>query len=59
MYICRERTQLALADIGKIMGKRDHTTVIHGHDKIERDLSTNPSLRESVTEIEKRLFPNR
>lgn len=29
MYLARERTRYSLADIGKFIGMRDHTTVIH------------------------------
>ncbi|SFL22939.1 chromosomal replication initiator protein [Lachnospiraceae bacterium KH1T2] len=57
MYLCREKTDTALAEIGKVMGNRDHTTVIHGHDKIERDLSTNNKLRNDIDEILKRIYP--
>ena len=39
MYLCRSLTDTALAEIGNIMGGRDHTTVIHGCEKIEKELS--------------------
>ncbi len=58
MYISRELTTVPLAEIGKIMGNRDHTTVIHGHDKIEEDLPTDPLLKEAVNDITKKLVPN-
>lgn len=30
MYLCRELTGMSQVNIGKILGKKDHTTVIHG-----------------------------
>ena len=47
-----------LAEIGKIMGNRDHTTVIHGHDKIEQTLSTDLKLKNEIEEICKKVFPS-
>ena len=58
MYLCREKTDTALAEIGKIMGNRDHTTVIHGHDKIEQSLSTDLKLKNEIEEICKSIFPS-
>ena len=58
MYLCREKTDTALAEIGKIMGNRDHTTVIHGHDKIEQTLSTDLKLKNEIEEICKKVFPS-
>ena len=34
MYLCRTMTDTPLAGIAKILGKKDHTTVIHGIKKI-------------------------
>ena len=38
MYLCREMTQTQFKEIGAIMGGRDHSTVIHGYDKIAYDV---------------------
>jgi len=34
MYLIRTLTDLSLVEIGRVFGKRDHTTVIHAHSKI-------------------------
>src|SRR5690606_32790071 len=34
MYLCREMTDSSLSKIGEQFGGRDHTTVIHAHEKI-------------------------
>jgi chromosomal replication initiator protein len=38
MYLMRECTGLSLVKIGEIFGGRDHTTALHGINKIERDM---------------------
>lgn len=39
MYLCREMTTLSLPKIGEVFGGRDHTTVLHGCEKIAKDLA--------------------
>jgi chromosomal replication initiator protein len=57
MYLCRELTGTSLKGIGKIIGNRDHTTVMHGIEKIENELSTNESLRNTVNILKKKINP--
>jgi len=42
MYLCREMTGLSLPKIGELFGGRDHTTVLHGCEKIAKDLEKEP-----------------
>ncbi|MFN3188241.1 MAG: chromosomal replication initiator protein DnaA [Candidatus Paceibacteria bacterium] len=51
MYILREDFQISYPAIGKKLGGRDHTTVIHSCDKIKNDLKTNGELEEEITQI--------
>ena len=39
------------------MGNRDHTTVIHGHDKINKMLETDENLKNNLDIIIKKLNP--
>lgn len=57
MYLCRELTDVSQVNIGKILGKKDHTTVIHGVKKIEAEMETNEELRNKVDTIIKKLNP--
>ncbi len=50
MYILREDFNISYPLIGQKLGGKDHTTVIHSHLKIKKDLETDPGL---VNEIEK------
>ena len=51
MYLLREDAELALKQIGLLLGHRDHSTVIHGVQKITRALIADPRLSAQLTEI--------
>lgn len=54
MYLCRNVAQMSLPQIGKDFGKRDHTTVMHACNKIEKDIKENSNTKlivESVKNI--------
>ena len=48
MYLARELTDASLPQIGDEFGGRDHTTVLHAHEKISRLLDEDTSLAETV-----------
>lgn len=58
MYLCRALTEDSLKHIGELIGKRDHTTVIHGYDKIEAAMKTDDQLRATINTIKKKLLPD-
>jgi chromosomal replication initiator protein len=51
MYLLREETDSSLVDIGRALGGRDHTTVIHGIEKVERDQEKDVQLRAQIIAI--------
>ena len=51
IYLVREKTTCGLGDLGRLLGGRDHSTVLRGHQKIAGMISTNANLRKSVDEI--------
>jgi chromosomal replication initiator protein len=54
MYLARELTDFSLPKIGDEFGGRDHTTVIHAHEKIEKEMQNDTNLRQTIeTLIEK------
>lgn len=55
MYLCRELTETSLPRIGEIFGGRDHTTVIHAHDKISRERNEDAKLSNIIKELIKRI----
>jgi chromosomal replication initiator protein len=57
MYLCRQLTEVSLNNVGKILGKKDHTTVIHGVNKIEEDIKKNEELKNNIDAIIKKINP--
>jgi chromosomal replication initiator protein len=51
MYLSRELTDYSLPKIGEEFGGRDHTTVIHAHEKISKLLQTDAQLQRQVKEL--------
>lgn len=58
MYLCRDLTETSYINIGKILGKKDHTTIIHGVKKITEEISTNEELRNKIDVIRKKINPS-
>lgn len=53
MYLCREIGQLSFPKIGEEFGKRDHTTVMHGYNKIANELKENSNTKLIVESVKK------
>ena len=56
MYLCRDMTEASLADIGRILGKKDHTTIIHGVKKIESEMAENNNMAQKVKAIKNKIL---
>src|SRR6185295_9494010 len=56
MYLMREETEAPLLRIGEALGGRDHSTVLHGCDKIERELAENDEFRRELGQIRELLY---
>ena len=57
MYLCRNMLDISLSNLAKILGKKDHTTIIHGINKIEDELLTNEELKHKIEIIKKKINP--
>lgn len=55
MYLCRKNLDMSLKDIGESFGGRDHTTVLHACNKIEKDMENDKEITKSIMELEKRI----
>ena len=56
MYVMREETGASLPQIGAVLGGRDHTTVIHGFERVATDLEADPELRRQVADLREKLY---
>lgn len=57
MYLCRELTSTPLKSIGKSLGNRDHTTIMHGIEKMEKEISTDSNLNNTINILKKKINP--
>ena len=57
MYLCRQLTEVSLQNIAKSIGKKDHTTVLHGIEKITEKMENDEELKNNVDIIKKKIMP--
>ena len=58
MYLCNTMTDVSLDSIGALLGGRDHSTVIHGVQKISDEYASNENTRNLIETIKKKINPN-
>lgn len=51
-------TGASLAGIGEILGGRDHSTIIHGIEKIEAEYKSSETMQNLIETIRKKINPN-
>src|SRR5712692_7479142 len=56
MYLMREETEAPLLRIGEALGGRDHSTVLHGCEKIEREMAENEDFRRDIGALRETLY---
>jgi len=59
MYLAREMTGASLNQIGRSFGNRDHSTVAHACQKIQKEMAADPRFRGSVRDLQDRLRERR
>ena len=57
MYLCREIISSPYKNIGKALGNRDHTTVMHGIEKIENEINTDKNLKKTINVLKNKINP--
>ncbi|MFW6110161.1 MAG: chromosomal replication initiator protein DnaA [Patescibacteria group bacterium] len=55
MYFLRKMTDMSLEEVGDLLGGRDHTTVIHGVNKIEQQIEDKLRIKEQIMGIKDNL----
>ena len=56
MYITKELTEYSTTEIGAEFGGRDHTTVMHSIEKIEEDIKADPSLKQTIDILKRKIY---
>ena len=56
MYIIKKELDSPYEKIGSLFGGRDHTTIMHGVEKIDLALRANPQIKKDVSEIKRLVF---
>jgi chromosomal replication initiator protein len=51
MYLMREDTGASLMQIGAALGGRDHTTVLHGWEKVNEEVNANDRVRREIAHL--------
>ncbi len=57
MYLCRQLTDNSLQTIGSALGRNDHTTVLHGENKIKNDLKYDDALKNTIDALINKINP--
>ena len=57
MYLCCEICDATQKDVGEALGGRDHSTVIHGRNKIAHDLQQDKDLKNVIDILKKKIIP--
>ena len=55
MYLSRELTDASLPKIGQEFGGKDHTTVMHAYDKIDKQIKTDTEIKSAVFDLKQML----
>jgi chromosomal replication initiator protein len=58
MYLCRRHTDASFPVIGDRFGGRDHSTVIHAHQVVERRMKQDATLRQTIESLTSRIEGN-
>ncbi|HEX8684016.1 MAG TPA: helix-turn-helix domain-containing protein, partial [Ardenticatenaceae bacterium] len=56
MYLAREETDASLAEIGEVLGGRDHSTILYGVEKISELVESDDNVRREIIAIRERLY---
>jgi chromosomal replication initiator protein len=58
MYLLRYEMNMSFPKIGKELNKKDHTTIMHGVSRIEKEISKHGDLQREISQIKEKLYLN-
>lgn len=56
VYLARELSGISYEQIGRALGGRDHTTIMHNYQKIQLELRRHPATRDAIDELRRILL---
>jgi len=56
MYLMRSEINTSFSSIGEVLGKKDHTTVMHAVNKIQEDITLDKNIEQEITLIKQRIY---
>jgi len=56
MYLLREELNASFPSIGRKMGDKDHTTVMHAYKKISLELKNNENFKEEINTLKQKIY---
>lgn len=56
MYILSDELKLTVEKIGQLLGGRDHTTVMHGRDRIKRLINVDREVQQMLIEVKQKII---
>ncbi|PIW40056.1 MAG: hypothetical protein COW22_03800, partial [Chloroflexi bacterium CG15_BIG_FIL_POST_REV_8_21_14_020_46_15] len=54
-YLLREEGNYSFVEISKVLGNRNHATILYGYKKITSELNANPKLNRQINEIKQKI----
>lgn len=58
MYLCRQMTTQTVQDIGKSFGGKDHSTILHGVKKIQKEVTEDSNTKATIDILIKKINPS-
>lgn len=55
MYLCRSMTNASLSSIGEALGKRDHSTIMHGIEKADSDIRKDRDIQRTIDILKEKI----
>jgi chromosomal replication initiator protein len=59
MYLLREDLNLSFPAIGKIIGGRDHSTTMHGWEKVKKEVEEGGETKQDIDSIRQRIYTHK
>ena len=56
MYLMKEITDIPFMSIGELLGGRDHTTVMHGVNKIQEEIAETGKVTQDIVNVKQIIF---